>query len=1509
MKCAELITPLQKVEFEKTVKVIGKKRANIAFVENNNHPLNKTADGNTSSLYKKISDKLGENKAIELKAKTFSAEFKSLYGNWTDIQTEPTLKDNFVFEGLFADIPIIDMSINNKIASVDRLAPSTKTAISTLPSYHQTVATRLYDSFAKHGVDVNIIVDEKLIDSGVVETINGKVTVTINPLFMTHDTLFHEFAHIYIDMIKDTGYINYAIDQLRNTELWDKVASINGTLSPHLLGKEVLATAIGLEAEQLFKDEKNIAKWKFILNSIFAKIAKVLGIKRNEARELAKDLVSQNLMHTIDRSVTIVKQHQHIGVISSNLKPYREMLVETRNNIDTINKAFNNNVNILEYEVTINDTYKTLNNYIKSEESLNILNLIENVNATTQYVTTNISEVSKELTTLYNKYGSRNFTFKNITPEEFNEYNDILRIARNMFSSFEPLINFSANTISITESNFPNIKERAALNELNSILDKLINGSNSNDRLSLTAMIEDAKLIYDALETKGIAYTMSLTTDPKFNANSKEQDFIREFNENLIDEGVAAYIFNSGYDSRNKFVALSVKYMRLTYGKKDLETAERLRTFNHKFAAFNKNRMHEIIQDGRLVQEYNLDSFYAAVEEQFKNDKAKVKKTKSEIIDQLTYNPQQQQGELSSEAINRRISEEEAKLTNNEITKQDFIRWRKDNFTIINGKLRPKFLGEFKHPIKSHTVNAKTYEFNNKQYSRIQNDVQLKTFYDYLDKELKYLTNHIYSSPQRLGFLPAVSKVAVKAQEKLDATLFENQDIDGNMIRTLPFQFLGYLNAKHRYKIDYKQKSESKEEYEKRALNNVNTTYVTNFKTLDEVRKYNKDVGENNRKHHKDNLNQDLSFTMPLFIEAALTNKYKHTIESTVLNNLNSIKYANVNKTGKTVDDNIKQANKLDYKGKIKNAIIPDAKSFAYLHLQNIIEMDFYDNFSNKPHNQYSKAFNSLVDTVKFYSSVKGMGFNIHAAVKNVTYGKIMTIIESAAGRNLSPIDLLKAETNYFGNLHNFYGDSRRNTITNKYSGIIDQFNVIEDMGDLLERQDPTLKGGQLKKALKKSLDYAYMMQSSGEHMMHNVMLFAMLQSHRVINGSIMSFDDFTRGDLTEITDKHDLKESKAIAAENTSILKDRRTAFEQYKTVDESIELAIDANGMNLGYTKFTDDSGISDSEFIFFKEKIKGVNHKLHGIYNKIDKGYLEHFSVFRAIMQFHHWMPAGVTKRFAGLGDALRGEKGTSWNERRQEEAIGDYSVVVKIISQAIKRKLNDRSPDHNAVVNGLLAVWHVSSTILTAAYQIKINYHRLNLAEKAGAKRTMMELGILTSLILLQGAIYDPDDDEKRPADTWEQMWYDFWANQLNASIQELSVWIYPPAEYKKIMNSPAAPERAIGDMYNTMISILKYPFQTKRQREFQSGNHKGQVEAVHNLTKLIPFVTQLHRWQDLDKNSYQFHIRRPVWADKKLPYAKKKSTKKVTSGKAVTKGKATKGKAIKKGKVIKQGKAK
>lgn len=149
--------------------------------------------------------------------------------------------------------------------------------------------------------DATVMIDNNMEESGMLLAANhpltrrnGKPTIVINPNKAFADTVFHEFGHLYIDLLggmSDPKVVE-AVEFLKGTSLWFKVQDAYPSLSGEALAKEVVATALGVEGDILYRENPTKRSiWQRIRAALLQAVSKLLGKTPNALTQLATEML------------------------------------------------------------------------------------------------------------------------------------------------------------------------------------------------------------------------------------------------------------------------------------------------------------------------------------------------------------------------------------------------------------------------------------------------------------------------------------------------------------------------------------------------------------------------------------------------------------------------------------------------------------------------------------------------------------------------------------------------------------------------------------------------------------------------------------------------------------------------------------------------------------------------------------------------------------------------------------------------------------------------------------------------------------------------------------------------------------------------------------------------------------------------------------------------------------------------------------------------------------------
>lgn len=139
--------------------------------------------------------------------------------------------------------------------------------------------------------------DDTLEEFANVETVNGLPVITINNKKMTKDTIIHEYGHVFFAALGgfSNPLLQQGLEQLDGSPIWNEVSTNYPGLTGAALQEEVFITALGREGAKLFDANKSRSKWQQWAHRFWGKVKAVFGIKPSVAKELAAQMLSDQI--------------------------------------------------------------------------------------------------------------------------------------------------------------------------------------------------------------------------------------------------------------------------------------------------------------------------------------------------------------------------------------------------------------------------------------------------------------------------------------------------------------------------------------------------------------------------------------------------------------------------------------------------------------------------------------------------------------------------------------------------------------------------------------------------------------------------------------------------------------------------------------------------------------------------------------------------------------------------------------------------------------------------------------------------------------------------------------------------------------------------------------------------------------------------------------------------------------------------------------------------------------
>lgn len=211
------------------------------------------------------------------------------------------------------------------------------------PSSVSDQINTLIRDFASVGINIEVVIDPTLEVKGRVINEPGKVlTIKLNPTRMTEDTPIHEFSHILIELLgEDHPVVVRAINELKNTNLYEEVKKAYPGVDESTLNKEVLVTAMGLSGAKIVRENPNL--FQRIFNRVVRALSKLFGVeaKPSAVEELTRMLLQKKYNKAdLKGSITfLMADSKLIKKEEAFMKIVDDVRIITQETIDKLKRA------------------------------------------------------------------------------------------------------------------------------------------------------------------------------------------------------------------------------------------------------------------------------------------------------------------------------------------------------------------------------------------------------------------------------------------------------------------------------------------------------------------------------------------------------------------------------------------------------------------------------------------------------------------------------------------------------------------------------------------------------------------------------------------------------------------------------------------------------------------------------------------------------------------------------------------------------------------------------------------------------------------------------------------------------------------------------------------------------------------------------------------------------------------------------------------------------------------
>ena len=1287
------------------------------------------------------------------------------------------------------------------------------------------VAGELQESFAKAGITVNVIFDTSIDNIGQVQLESDEVafeddgrpvqtgtpTIRINPNKVKKDTTYHEFGHIYIDLLGvNDPVVAQAIAELKNTDLYKQVEQAYPELYGEMLDKEVLATAIGLEGAKIVR--KNPNKLQRILNRLFRAIGKLFGVSPNTAAVLAEEMFagklrSEGMVNPLSPYIQASKEEVKLKELVDNAR------VRITQELYEINKLPEDQIND-EQLTTLRRLENSLQRVTKVEDLFNLVDAMGQALNRTEVAYANIMsipenergtsanlkkmwELKKQLDSLEMLQSVKSLL---ISTKRKKSVSDI-----EVFTTIEDKVNAILDQAESLDQDFKD-------DVIPMLAQSMIGLSNKDIPAEIQKLIDNAEEFTRSkgLDTSDLAYNelkerydKGELTDQEFKLKKSKlyteqlkqkqllnyKDLVAELTAAHKDKSGYSYYFDPIIYSSDRGIQLLVKTVTkasLESNDMTLDLKSKLAPMYERFAAgqnesnveeLNDPVLEEITIGGMkrlaLVNPIDSERYYKELTEE-KNRLGK--KHKIPKKEQYTNS----KGEINYANFNRDLDSWGNNESKGGRYRTDLAKWTDKNLEPIPGWQQEldKLNKEFK--IQADIINALKNEGIEK--SEALSNARIRK------NEIEKIKNRNYINGKPAGdwLRPKASVYANEKYTKIqnDPRLKEYYDFvieefqaAQRMIGLKQMEKNGW--DKYSYLMPTYRKEDIDRLKEKGVYNTIQDTLKDGF-TIQETNHDYYTYNENNRDIEKKipiyavnkvpsrEVSRDVASSLYRFRHMAHNFKSKSEIVGQVMF------FQDLLKNRKTLETNSAGIQLIQKAAKQMGIDMPKLKegeSNNYKHVQEWLDSVMFGQSNlQQDFTIFGKTFsaNEAVGTLNAFTAISTLSFNLLQGANQSILDNLMMMQESVAGQFLDKGDLAWAKGEYWGS-GMAVTDIGRFDPKSKIGKAVEFFDALTEFTDSEGNQ---IVGGKARK-LARSGNLLFLQQAA-EHELSATRMLALMKN---LEGKLKDSD------------------GNVIMNENG-------------KPANLYDMLIIDDKG------KMSVDPKVANFSRLDFIMKLQGLSRRTNQIKSKMHTNMLQRRWWGKLFMLFRNWMPPGIRRRYGHGGNST-----IHVDEELGAVTQGMYISFWNLITESISDK--------------------------------SFAYGKMSEMEQQNVKRTAVELSSLMGAMLLVGFLADLDDEDE----TWLSNFALYQAKRYETEIMQWTPLVGTKEAFR-ILQSPTATARPIlkgGELLNQLLSEGAYAIGLGDQKEIfyqrKSGRYqKGDRKIRKDFEDLLPIFRGLQKTQ-------------------------------------------------------------
>lgn len=757
-------------------------------------------------------------------------------------------------------------------------------------------------------------------------------------------------------------------------------------------------------------------------------------------------------------------------------------------------------------------------------------------------------------------------------------------------------------------------------------------------------------------------------------------------------------------------------------------------------------------------------------------------------------------------------------------------------------------------------------ELLNKIKSIIQEAIQewnpnFVYYYGDWDSIVPYLPNATLGQALK-GFISIPSVKRERTFTQIDGS--KQYIIKSNMLE-LP-QFIP------NYRIPKRRTSENQNEYYNRVINDFSNWFdknnkLTNYvkpKTYNDIWDYIKEVTKENKRRKAKSMSYDI-----VDITKALTQELYNNI---AINNF-QIDYDIAKYLFDWKENGISMRDKL----------VRAREQFDNM-LKRIVNANKYD----------SKA-QIAASSLSRYTSVAFMYFNYTSGITNVLKGITDMIVESHGDGFVGTKNVIRDGINQIiKSVPKFLRDLQSSHTDDLIVAIIKDFeDIYQDTRDV--RSSDTASGLWVK-IINQFNKYGYSPNNMGEFTMQFGMLLAATKSHRVVKGNIVSFNDFYNDSFdiilkdvltseefekfklfkeefderienyqkkynkeylwnydyaAQYIKEHGIELSKEKRNEIVKLIKENknkyRKEFDKYPTLYECLELKN-------GKLSYKENSGLTEAKLSDFRSRVRAINHRLHGIYDRVNRNSLQDSAVGDLFMQFKKWIRPNLNRLWGRRFGRI------FYNEQLGGFEVPMFNMMFDMFNSG-NRRYKSSIPEDPNFTDYLKGIGNWLKGISNYLTHIKFYYNTMPLNERIAAVQLAKFTGSIVfgciAAILADLLIGDDDDDDNKLIQHLAYISTQYYSELV--SMTPIYGW---GTMIKQQHDTLFAGYTIISDFISLNTLLLKSLWSNEDDMIYKRGVYTGKDKRLVKLNRIIPVERQIHKFKNLGSTMSYYKANNP-----------------------------------------------